>query len=98
MRFIGSIVKYLPLVLLACIPLVGQVILSVLILQEYRSRSSAFLWILVVWTVPYLGPFAYIALGNQGLSRSQSRGILLVFACTALFGVALGVVVLAMSH
>jgi hypothetical protein len=32
------------------------------------------------------------------LSRSQSRGILLVFACTALIGAVLGVVVLAISH
>jgi len=97
-RFTGTIVKYLPLLLLAAIPFVGQIILTVLILQEYRSRSSAILWIVAVWAVPYLGAFAYIVLGNQGLSRTQYRTVLLVLALMALLGAALLVVGLAVRQ
>lgn len=89
MRLVGTIGKYLPLLLLAAIPFVGQIILTILILQEYRARASAVLWILVVWIVPYLGACAYLVLGNQGVSRVQYRTILLVLACIALLGVVL---------
>jgi len=98
MRFVGTIGKYLPLLLLAAIPFVGQIILTILILQEFRSRTSAILWIMLVWLVPYLGPFAYIVLGNQGVSRVQYRTILLVLTLIALLGVVLGAVGLAVRH
>lgn len=98
MHFVGTIGKYLPLLLLAVIPFVGQIILTVLILQEFRSRSSAILWIVVVWAVPYLGPFAYIFLGNPEVSRVQYRTILLVLTFIALLGVVLVGLSLAMRH
>jgi hypothetical protein len=94
-RFFGTIGKYLPLLLLAAIPFVGQIVLTILILQESRSRSSAFLWIAAVWAVPYIGPLAYIAAGNQGLSRAQYGTILLVLGLIALLGTVLVVLGLA---
>lgn len=88
-RFPGSLGKYLLLGFLACLPLVGQIILTILILQESRSRASALLWILAVWLMPYLGPFAYVLLGRPELSGRQAFTILLALAVLALVGLLL---------
>ncbi|MFI5272924.1 MAG: PLDc N-terminal domain-containing protein [Ktedonobacterales bacterium] len=47
------------------IPLLGHVILTVMIIGDDLSGSEKLLWLLVVWLVPFLGPFLYLLLGQR---------------------------------
>jgi len=95
---LAGIGKYLLLCFLACLPFVGQIILTVLILQESRASARALLWIAVVWLVPNLGPLAYVLLGRPELSGRQAFTTLLVLLVLALVGLLLLAVLAVPRH
>jgi len=90
--------KFLLLLVAAFVPLIGQIVLSVLILKEARSRLSTILWIVVVWLVPNLGPLAYVLFGQQGVSMRRRLTVLLVLTAVAVVGFLLQALVYALLH
>ena len=47
------------------VPLVGHIILTLMILGDDLSASEKFLWLVVIWLIPFLGPFLYLLLGPR---------------------------------
>lgn len=47
------------------IPILGHIILTVMILGDDLSSGEKLLWIIVVWVLPFLGPFLYLLLGQR---------------------------------
>jgi len=82
----------------ACVPIIGQIVLTVLILKGSRSRLSSILWIVAVWLVPHLGPLAYVLFGQPGVSKRMRLTTLLVLVAVALVGFLLSAVVYALLH
>jgi hypothetical protein len=98
MRYRMPFGEFLLLLVLACVPFVGQIVLTVLILKESRSRLSTILWIIVVWLVPNLGPLAYVLFGQPGVSTRMRLTVLLVLVVVALVGFLLQALLYALSH
>lgn len=90
--------KFLALLALALAPVIGQIVLTILILKEASSRLGSFAWIAVVWMVPHLGPLAYVLFGLPGVSRRQRITTLLVLLTVALVGFLLSAAVYALLH
>jgi phospholipase D-like protein len=51
--------------ILIFVPLVGHIILTLMILGDDLSASEKFLWLVVIWLIPFLGPFLYLLLGQR---------------------------------
>jgi len=51
--------------ILIFVPLVGHIILTLMILGDDLSTSEKFLWLVVIWLIPFLGPFLYLLLGQR---------------------------------
>jgi Phospholipase_D-nuclease N-terminal len=90
--------KFILLLLVACVPLIGQIVLTVLILKGARSRPSGILWAVAVWLVPHLGPLAYVLFGQPGTSMQIRLIAPLVLVAVALAGFLLVAAVYALLH
>ena len=62
---IGCVPAALLALVLIFIPLVGYIILTVMILGDDLSSGEKLLWLLIVWLVPFVGPFLYLLLGQR---------------------------------
>lgn len=90
--------KFFLMLAAACVPIIGQIVLTLLILKGSRSRLSSILWIVAVWLVPHLGPLAYVLFGQPGVSKRMRLTTLLVLVAVALVGFLLSAVVYALLH
>lgn len=62
---IGCIPALLLVLLLIFVPLLGHIILTVMILTDDLSGGEKLLWLVVIWLIPFLGPFLYLLLGQR---------------------------------
>ncbi len=53
------------------LPLVGQIILTLMIFEDEHSPSMTILWLVVVWLIPFLGPLMYLLFGQRTSQRGQ---------------------------
>jgi phospholipase D-like protein len=53
------------------LPLVGQIILTLMIFEDVHSPSGTLLWLLVVWLLPFLGPLLYLFFGQVTSQRGR---------------------------
>jgi hypothetical protein len=53
------------------LPLVGQIILTLMIFEDEHSPSGSLLWLLVVWLLPFLGPLMYLLFGQRTSPRGR---------------------------
>lgn len=89
--------KFLLLLILAFVSILGQVVLTLQILKD-RSGLSAILWIAAVWLAPPLGPLAYVLFGMPGVSNRMRLLGLLVLLGFALVGFILAAMGHALLH
>ena len=47
------------------IPIIGHIILTLMIFDEDFSLTEKLLWTIVVWLIPFVGPFIYLLLGQR---------------------------------
>lgn len=62
---IGCLAAGLLVLVLIFVPILGHIILTIMILGDDLSSGEKLLWILVVWLIPFLGPFLYLLLGQR---------------------------------
>ena len=62
---IGCVPALLLVLLLVFVPLLGHLVLTVMILGDDLSGGEKLLWLIVVWLIPFLGPFLYLLLGQR---------------------------------
>jgi Phospholipase_D-nuclease N-terminal len=84
-QFLGQIGKSLLEMVIACIPLLGQLRLTFLIVQEKRGEWSQGLWLIAVWLLPYGGPLAYLLLGRTGRRGEAWISLLVLIAAFVVF-------------
>lgn len=61
-RGLGGVLLYVVIVL---VPIIGQIIATCLIVMGKRPIWKAIFWGIVVWAVPYAGPFTYLTFGTD---------------------------------
>lgn len=47
------------------IPVVGHIIETVFILEDDHSFAGKVFWLIVIWAIPFLGPFLYLVFGQR---------------------------------
>jgi hypothetical protein len=53
------------------LPVVGQIILTLMIFEDEHSPAGTVLWLLVVWLIPFLGPLMYLLFGQRTGQRGR---------------------------
>ena len=48
-----------------CLPIIGSVILTFMILADDMNFGEKVLWLILVWVVPVIGPLLYLLLGQR---------------------------------
>lgn len=62
---IGCVPALLLVLVLVLVPVLGHIILTVMILTDDLSGGEKLLWLILVWVIPFLGPFLYLLLGQR---------------------------------
>jgi len=52
---------------LVCIfvPIIGHIILTIMIINDYLSSGEKVIWLIAVWAIPAVGPFLYLLVGQR---------------------------------
>lgn len=53
------------------LPLVGQFILTLLVLEDDHSLVGTMLWLVLIWAVPFVGPLLYLLFGQRVVQRGR---------------------------
>ncbi|MBA2286470.1 MAG: PLDc N-terminal domain-containing protein [Ktedonobacteraceae bacterium] len=65
----GCVFNSLLFLICVFVPVVGHIIETFMILEDGHSPSGTVLWLVIVWALPFLGPFLYLLLGQRGQQR-----------------------------
>jgi hypothetical protein len=47
------------------LPVVGHILLTFMIINDYMSRTEKVIWLIVVWTLWWVGPLIYLLVGQR---------------------------------
>lgn len=61
----GCLFNSLLFLILVFIPLLGQVIETIMVLQDDHSPLGMLVWLLVIWLIPFVGPLLYLLFGQK---------------------------------
>ncbi|HEV2235149.1 MAG TPA: PLD nuclease N-terminal domain-containing protein [Ktedonobacterales bacterium] len=61
----GCLFSTLLTLVIVLLPLVGHIILTVYILDDFLSLPEKAIWLVIVWAVPILGPLLYLLIGQR---------------------------------
>ncbi len=61
----GCLVNSILFLVIVFIPVVGHIIETVFILEDDHSPLGKLAWLLIIWLIPFVGPFLYLLLGQR---------------------------------
>jgi hypothetical protein len=61
----GCVFNSLLFLVIVFIPIVGHVIETVMVIQDEHTPLGMLGWLLVIWLLPFLGPFLYLLFGQH---------------------------------
>ncbi|GHO87211.1 PLDc N-terminal domain-containing protein [Dictyobacter formicarum] len=53
------------------LPLVGHIIETIFVLEDDHSALGKVFWLLIIWAIPFLGPFLYLVFGQRPVNRPR---------------------------
>lgn len=53
------------------LPIIGQFIVTLMIFEDQHSPAATVLWLVLVWPLPFLGPFLYLLFGQHTSNRGR---------------------------
>jgi hypothetical protein len=53
------------------LPVVGHIIETIFILEDDHSLIGKVLWLIVIWAIPFLGPFLYLMFGQRPVNHAR---------------------------
>lgn len=62
----GCLANSLLFLVIVFIPVVGHIIETVMVFEDEHSPVATILWLVVIWSTPFLGPLLYLLLGQHG--------------------------------
>ncbi len=60
----GCIANSLLFLVIVFIPVVGHIIETFMVLEDDHSTAGTILWLVVIWSTPFLGPLLYLLFGQ----------------------------------
>ncbi len=61
----GCIANSLLFLVIVFIPVVGHIIETVMVFEDDHSTAGTILWLIVIWSTPFLGPLLYLLFGQR---------------------------------
>ncbi len=61
----GCIANSLLFLVIVFIPVVGHIIETFMVLEDGHSAAGTILWLVVIWSTPFLGPLLYLLFGQR---------------------------------
>lgn len=61
----GCVFNTLLFLVIVFIPVVGHIIETIMIIEDDHSPVGKLLWIVVIWAIPFVGPFLYLVFGQK---------------------------------
>jgi hypothetical protein len=61
----GCFFNSLLFLVIVFIPLVGHIIETVMVIQDDHTPVGMLGWLLVIWLIPFIGPFLYLLFGQR---------------------------------
>ena len=61
----GCLVNSLLFLVIVFLPVIGHIIETVFILEDDHSPLAKVLWLLIIWLIPFIGPFLYLVFGQR---------------------------------
>ena len=61
----GCIANSLLFLVIVFIPVVGHIIETVMVFEDDHSTAGTILWLVVIWSTPFLGPLLYLLFGQR---------------------------------
>lgn len=65
----GCLFNSLLFLIIVFIPIVGHIIETFMILEDDHSVAGTALWLVVIWLLPFVGPFLYLMFGQRRPQR-----------------------------
>ena len=67
----GCLVNSLVFLIIVFLPVVGHIIETVMILEDDHTTVGKILWLVIIWALPFLGPFLYLIFGQRPIGRGR---------------------------
>ncbi len=67
----GCLVNSLVFLIIVFLPLVGHIIETIMILEDDHTALGKALWLVVIWAIPFVGPFLYLVFGQRPVGRGR---------------------------
>jgi hypothetical protein len=61
----GCVFNSLLFLVIVFFPLLGHVIETFMVLEDDHSVAGKALWLIVIWAIPFVGPFLYLVFGQR---------------------------------
>lgn len=61
----GCLANSLLFLVIVFLPVIGQIILTVMVFEDEHSVLGSILWLLIIWAIPFLGPLMYLLFGQR---------------------------------
>jgi hypothetical protein len=66
----GCATNTLLFLIIVFLPVIGHIIETVFILEDDHSSLGKIIWLLIVWLIPFVGPFLYLLIGQRPVSHA----------------------------
>ncbi len=67
----GCITNSCLFMVIVFLPIIGQVILTLMVFEDQHSPSAMLLWLVLIWVIPFFGPFLYLLFGQQTANHGR---------------------------
>ncbi len=67
----GCLVNSLVFLIIVFLPVVGHIIETIMILEDDHTMVGKALWLVVIWALPFLGPFLYLIFGQRPIGHGR---------------------------
>jgi hypothetical protein len=61
----GCLANSLLFLVIVFIPVVGHIIETVMVFEDDHSTAGTILWLVVIWSTPFIGPLLYLLFGQR---------------------------------
>ncbi len=67
----GCLVNTLLFLVIVFVPIVGHIIETIMVFEDEHSLVGTILWLVLIWAIPFLGPFLYLLFGQRHTRRGR---------------------------
>ena len=61
----GCFANSLLFLVIVLVPVIGHIIETVMVFEDEHSPVGTILWLLVIWSTPFIGPLLYLLFGQR---------------------------------